>query len=394
MRVNWARARLVAVVVLIGVTFVALPHGSVAADGDAGRVSAAHRDPSADPSTRSPVPVLAFFYQWFDRGSWNRAKIDYPTLGRYSSDDVAVIRQQINWAKSAGIDGFVVSWKDTPTNNRRLHLLMSVAKEMRFSLAMIYQGLDFERRPQPVARVAADLLTFRRVFAPDPVFLRLGGKALTIWSGTWSFSREEIGSATGPVRDRLLVLATERNVEGYQRVRDVTDGDAYYWSSINPESNTYYEQKLVDMSRAIHQDGKYWMAPFAPGFDARLVGGTKRIERRDGQTLRVEYAAAVNSSPDLLGLISWNEFSENSHVEPSVTHGARYLDVLRELRDVPPPPLGQDLDSSQSSSPAEAEPDRDWSRAALLLGFPVILIVGVAIVTAVRRRRRVGHSDP
>ena len=70
---------------------------------------------------------------------------------------------------------------------------------------------------------------------------------------------------------------------------------------------------------------------FAPGFDARLVGGKSTVDRKDGETLRAEYAAAVNSSPDLLGLISWNEFSENSYVEPSQKFGTRYLDVLREL---------------------------------------------------------------
>ena len=47
------------------------------------------------PSTARPasasiksVPVLAYYYIWFDEASWNRAKIDYPILGRYASDDV------------------------------------------------------------------------------------------------------------------------------------------------------------------------------------------------------------------------------------------------------------------------------------------------------------------
>src|SRR5258706_492313 len=101
------------------------------------------------PHARAPpaVPLLAFYYIWFDPGSWDRAKIDYPQLGHYSSDDSRVMRQHIDWAKSAGIDGFIVSWKDTPTNDRRLRLLMSVAKQADFKLAMIYQGLDFNRNP-------------------------------------------------------------------------------------------------------------------------------------------------------------------------------------------------------------------------------------------------------
>ena len=37
------------------------------------------------------------------------------------------MRRQIEEAKSAGIDGFIVSWKDTARNDQRLRMLMSVA---------------------------------------------------------------------------------------------------------------------------------------------------------------------------------------------------------------------------------------------------------------------------
>jgi hypothetical protein len=43
-------------------------------------------------------------------------------------------------------------------------------------------------------------------------------------------------------------------------------------------------------------------------------------------------AAAAAANPDVLGLISWNEFSENSYVEPSRRYGARYLEVLAAIR--------------------------------------------------------------
>ncbi len=66
------------------------------------------------------IGLFAYYYVWFDPSSRNRAKTDYPQLGEYSSDDGRVMRQHIEWAKSAGIQGFIVSWKDTPTNNRRL----------------------------------------------------------------------------------------------------------------------------------------------------------------------------------------------------------------------------------------------------------------------------------
>jgi hypothetical protein len=108
----------------------------------------------------NPIPVLAYYYIWFDTGSWDRAKTDYPILGRYSSSNMDVMRQHIQWAKEAGITGFIVSWKSTEKLNERLEKLIQVANEENFKLAIIYQGLDFQRDPLPVAQVDADLSYF------------------------------------------------------------------------------------------------------------------------------------------------------------------------------------------------------------------------------------------
>jgi hypothetical protein len=338
----------------------------------------------------SAVPVFAYYYQWFSHGSWNRAKIDYPLIGTYSSSDEAVIRHQIIQAKSAGITGFIVSWKDTPLNDQRLRLLMRVAGQERFKLAMIYQGLDFSRHPLPLSEVAADFQTFARYYASNHVFYRLSGKPLTIWSGTWAFTHAQVAAVTGAVRGSMLVLATEKNVAGFQRVADITDGDAYYWSSVNPATNTHYGAKLKEMSQAVHHDGKYWIAPFAPGFDARLVGGHEVVPRRNGETLRTEYATALTSSPDVLGLISWNEFSENSYVEPSVKYRYQSLDVLRELHGTSvPTPTGPAESSDLTSQTTAAS---YWPNLLRLAGFPLALVLVVGLLAWVRRRTaRSGH---
>jgi hypothetical protein len=341
-------------------------------------------------SAVSPVPVFAYYYQWFSHASWSRAKTDYPLIGTYSSSDQAVIRHQITQARSAGITGFIVSWKDTPLNDHRLRLLMKVAGQEHFKLAMIYQGLDFSRHPLPLTEVAADFQTFARYYASSHVFYRLGGKPLTIWSGTWAFTHAQVAAVTGAVRGSILVLATEKSVAGFQRVADVTDGDAYYWSSVNPATNTHYGAKLKEMSQAVHHDGKYWIAPFAPGFDARLVGGHEVIPRRNGQTLRSEYATALTSSPDVLGLISWNEFSENSYVEPSVKYRYQSLDVLRELQGTSvPTPVGP---AAPTDSASRTTAQTYWPNLLRLAGFPLALVLAVGMLAWARRRTaRRGH---
>jgi hypothetical protein len=339
------------------------------------------RAAAAAPPPSEPEPVLAYYYIWFDKSSWRRAKTDYPLLGRYSSDNVRVLRKHVKWAKKAGIEGFIVSWKSTRTLDRRLAKLVAVARSENFKLGIIYQGLNFERNPLPAARVARDLRRFARRYRNDPVF-DVFGKPLVIWSGTWKFSAAQIAAATAPVRRSLLLLASERSASAYERVASSVDGDAYYWSSVNPSTYPGYEEKLSGMARAIHARQGLWIAPAAPGFDARKIGGVRVVPRHDGKTLRREVDATVQSSPDAVGLISWNEFSENSHVEPSVRYGRRYVDILADIRG--------------AHFSARSDLDSSDARSGIGYGLPILTgLIGVifAALLVAFTRRHIADKD-
>jgi len=363
-----ARTRGAFVLTLWLIVGVLLPACSPASGKTAGAVS-------------DPVPVLSYYYIWFDTQSWDRAKTDYPLLGRYSSSNIDVMRQHIQWAKAAGITGFIVSWKSTDKLNQRLEQLIKVADEENFKLAIIYQGLDFQRDPLPVAQVDADLSYFIEHYADDPAF-SLYEKPLVIWSGTWKYSRADVENVVLGKREQILILASEKNVDGYSRLADLVDGDAYYWSSVNPDTFSGYADKLTGMSEAIHANGGLWIAPASPGFDARLIGGTTVVDRKDGQTLQTQFNTALQSSPDAIGLISWNEFSENSHIEPSENYDHRYLNVLAIIRHVPGPVVN-DFDSSE---PGGTLNKVGMDRVAALGLVGLLVVVGLFIIV-----RRVIH---
>lgn len=344
----------------------------------AAAVASAFAAPPPAGARIGPTPLLAYYYIWYDATSWTRAKRDFPLVGRYSSDQRRVMATQIAEAKKAGIDGFIVSWKHTPTLDRRLDLLISAAARAHFKLAIIYEGLDFHRNPLAEQRVAGDLSYFAAHFAHYRVF-RLYAKPLVIWSGTWRFSPAQVAAAVGPVRSRLIVLASEKNVSGYERLARLVAGDAYYWSSVNPDTYPGYPQKLDAMAAAVHRRAGLWIAPAAPGFDARLIGGKTVVPRRGGATLRRELSAAVQSSPDAIGLISWNEWSENSEVEPSVHYGYQSLRTIEALRGV-----ANSFPSEVDSSDATAG-GRSYGPA--VFGGAMVIVFAAAFA-AVRRLRR------
>ena len=155
--------------------------------------------------------------------------------------------------------------------------------------------------------------------------------------------------------------------------------------AVNPETNPTHAGKLVDIAAAVRAHRGIWIAPAAPGFDAREIGGTTVVERLGGETLREEWQAALNSIPDAIGVISWNEFSENTHIEPSLEYGMDTLEVLAGLTGAPRP-IAIDFDSSAP----EGSPDKSPVR---FLSIGLFLFVMLASTSVMVRRRSNGGGN-
>jgi hypothetical protein len=346
-------------------------------------------------STAAPpshVPVFAYFYQWFNPSSWDRAKQDLPLTGKYSSDDPHVLRDQVEAARSAGIDGFLTSWKSTDTLNRRLDLLISVARSESLDLGVVYEALDFSRRPLPVETVEHDmvyLVTSRSAGLKSTYY----GRPVIIWTGTDQYSAADVRSVRAAIGDRAYVLAASKQVADYERIADIVDGEAYYWSSANPD-NPATSAKLEAMGKAVHAHGGLWIAPAASGYDGRTLGGSRVIDRKDGQTLVHSLSNAFATSPDCVGLISWNEWSENTYIEPGHKYGDKEITVLRNYllqRASGAPVRGSGGDSS------EGESSSTWTGARAALTLVVFTAAGALVLLAKeRRKRRVrpAHGQP
>ena len=61
----------------------------------------------------------AHYYPWYGRpappltgGAWSLGYANHPVLGEYNSQDPSVISRHISWAKTAGIDFFIIEWSD------------------------------------------------------------------------------------------------------------------------------------------------------------------------------------------------------------------------------------------------------------------------------------------
>jgi hypothetical protein len=359
------------------------PLASTLSSGTSGTPAPSASD-SASGST--PVPVYAYFYQWFQASSWDRAKQDFPLAGRYSSDDAHVLRDQVKQAKDAGIDGFITSWKSTDTLNRRLDLLLKIAHSENLDLGVVYQALDFSRHPLPVATVQHDMVYLVDRWGSS-LTSRYYGRPVIIWTGTDQFTTAEVRAVKAAIGDRAYLLAASRSVSGYERVAEIVDGEAYYWSSADPASSAT-TAKLNAFSQAVHAHHGLWFAPAASGYDGRALGGTRVIDREDGRTLVKSLDNAFASSPDAVAVISWNEWSENTYIEPGEKYGDRELLALKAYLLTPGQSIPPDLSGANSS---EGDSSSGWTgaRAGLTLGFlTIVTVLVLPLLGPLRSRRR------
>ncbi|HUV40016.1 MAG TPA: hypothetical protein VMY39_10400, partial [Planctomycetota bacterium] len=181
---RWRRDQDELTLPLVAVATLLVIFGLIAAPAPDAQAAGPPRNDTLGTPAEQPIPVLAYYYIWFNTTSWDRAKIDYPLLGRYSSADPVIMRKHIEMAKSVGIDGFLVSWKNTPELNARLATLTRVARKEQFHLGIVYQGLDFSRQPLPNAQVRLDLQLFADDYAKDPVY-KIFRQPVVIWTGSY-----------------------------------------------------------------------------------------------------------------------------------------------------------------------------------------------------------------
>ncbi len=271
-------------------------------------------------------------------------------MGLYSQDDPSTFATHIDQAVGAGIDGFVVSWSGNgdPTQSpssspfdHRLDLLVHAvdAHNARtgdhFALILGYQGLDNSRSTRPESRIATDLDYFTRMYATDSAFRVpvYGSKPVVMILDSRKFSVPILTAVLAPRRAALTLVGDEHGLVEWQRgVASLFDGDGWYWSSENPTTNAGGVAMLARLAGQLHAEHKLWFSPLSAGYNKSSFGiGGSCVPHRGGATLQQIYRANRVSNPDGWMLISWNEFFENTYVEPSLRYGTTILETIRAL---------------------------------------------------------------
>jgi hypothetical protein len=287
------------------------------------------------PIYKAPKMAWAFYYPWYFLKDWSDPRLRDRPDQLYVSDDPQAIARQIDQAQSAGIDGFLYSWWGPgDITDHIFPLMLDAAKTRNFHVAIYLEILN-----NSIPRSPEEILSWLTYVIPkykdEPSFMKVSGKPLVV---VWSSD--------------LIALNTWKDIFGKLHAQGI---DATYiamgydTTSLNlfdglHEYSAFDVPNLARVDaqtgRAVHDysllsdspEAKLWAATVQPGYDDRLVPGRKGLvqDRQNGDFYRKTFDAAINSDPDWIFITSWNEYPENTYIEPSKLYGDQYLQITHD----------------------------------------------------------------
>jgi hypothetical protein len=297
----------------------------------------------------SPRPVdshlvLAFFYPWWSLSGWTSPLfLDQPAR-LYSVDNPDDLARVMTQAKAAGIDALVVSWAGKEfadfIDHRRMLACLAAGERAGIKIAALFEATvanpqheDGLADPDTVYQWLADIVDS---YASNPVYLRVNGRPVVLAYAAQRMSQagwaEALARLRASHRDVLMVG------EGINNTRlGALDGLFFYASNLYQGDEIFDFDRIQGLSvRTYHllpdDSGtrRIWVATVSPGYDDTHLqdGRVARVTDRDnGRYYARQWQAALENRADWIVITTWNEWLENTEIEP----GVRYDDVYVKM---------------------------------------------------------------
>jgi hypothetical protein len=304
------------------------------------------RPPAVQTTHVGPHLVLAHYYPWYLTDTWSDPQLVDRPLRLYSTEAQSDVNATAAMAHAAGIDAWVVSWQgiqaDNGFNDRRMRVALDAAAAAGMRVCAYTE--TYVANPPNSAAIPIDPRTLFDWFVDlvdrygsHPAYLRVNGRpviftyaATLLPAADWA---EVIARLKSSGRNPLVIGDFSRSL-----LLETFDGEYQYsnvFSSGDALASIDRAESLRVRTFNLLRPGdrrRIWVASVTPGFDdSHLVARqTPRIVDRAGGTVYDDqWSKAIETGADWVVVTSWNEWWENTEVEPGQRYGRAYLDRTR-----------------------------------------------------------------
>jgi hypothetical protein len=261
---------------------------------------------------RASRPLVAVHYfAWYQPSleGWRNdltivpSDSQHPTIGQYDSGDTAVVDTQITQMEDAGFDFVIVHViANSERTWRNAHLFFNELSGHRIKAAIILDAL------YNANAAAKAMWTTKAIaeFARDEHYFHLHGEPLVM----------------------LFSARIDFDVPG------VVLRDVYWTDRYDPGRNTFNPSSQLDL-----HDWAFWastpqpavngVVPVIPGYTDASLGRARTMihSRANGRFYRGQWQRALALHPELILVYSWNEYFEQTAIEPTDAWGSQYLQM-------------------------------------------------------------------
>lgn len=272
------------------------------------------------------------------------ASVYYPLIGPYSTAERAVVRYHMQTIKAAGGEAVAVDWIQPGTfSDKRIPLILDEAQRAGLKVTLCYEEKSNfvwpdlrnpKSRAEAVDYVVSDLTYVLRHYAVHPAFLRRGGKPVLFQFNGYGQGALGPRYLTADEYVQVMKRLPEPIVFGRQGLEpEYTSSTAFrflWWSS-----DADAIRRFAKGARTLIGTGEtqFFMSFISPGFDDTGVwawnADKPRVSRREGLSMLYgSFQNAFTGDPELIQVVTWNDFNEGTVMEPTRENGFWYLDAL------------------------------------------------------------------
>ncbi len=310
--------------------------------------------------------IGAYYYPWYaaDGRHWNEGVPRVPFLGEYGSADEQVINRHIDWASGHGIDFFAISWwgprsfeADVLTNQ---YLSADLARDMNFAIMYESTGrLELHDGQIDIGsqrnrdRLRSDFRLLAESYFRHPNYLHIDGRPVVfvyltrIMTGDAVTTLDQVRQVVRDTCDEELFLIGDE-VYWHEPTAErlgLFDGvTPYNMHTSSPDVADWFLLELPGKydtwSSACETSGVRFVPSVIPGFDDTAVRPEARhpVIPRSHELFAKQLEMAFDNSDQELRMVminSWNEWHEDTAIEPAEDFEFQYLTTLRDLLQSP-----------------------------------------------------------